>query len=145
MTRVSLFSSPLLLGFDHVERMIERATKAGSEGYPPYNIEQIGDEGYRITMAVAGFGENDLDVSAKEGSLVVSGKLSESDEITFIHRGIAGRAFERRFELAEHVKVSGANLVNGLLRIELMQEVPEEKKSRKILINTKPIPHQKAA
>ena len=96
-------------------------------------------------MAVAGFGEADLDITAKENTLVVSGKLSESKEITYIHRGIAGRAFERRFELADHVKVTGAYLVNGLLQIELMREVPEEKKPQKISINTKSIPHQKAA
>ena len=96
-------------------------------------------------MAVAGFSEADLDVTAKENTLVVSGKVSEREGTTFIHRGIAGRAFERRFDLAEHVKVTGATLVNGLLQIDLTRDVPEEKKARKILIKTRSIPHQKAA
>ena len=103
------------------------------------------DDGYRITMAVAGFGENDLNVTAKENTLVVSGKLSESEESIYIHRGIAGRAFERHFELADHVKVTDANLIHGLLQIDLTRDVPEEKKARKILIKTRSIPHQKAA
>ena len=142
--------SPLFrnsIGFDRLQHVADAALRGdhGGSGYPPYNIEQLGDDGYRITMAVAGFGEADLDITAKENTLVVSGKLSESEEIAYIHRGIAGRAFERRFELADHVKVTGANLVNGLLQIELMREVPEEKKPRKISINTKSIPHQKAA
>ena len=142
--------SPLFrnsIGFDRLQHVADAALRGdhGGNGYPPYNIEQLGDDGYRITMAVAGFGEADLDVTTKENTLVVSGKLSESEEITYIHRGIAGRAFERRFELAEHVKVTGANLVNGLLQIELTREVPEENKPRKIAINTKSIPHQKAA
>ncbi len=142
--------SPLFrhsIGFDRLQDVADAALRGdrGDSGYPPYNIEQTGDDGYRITMAVAGFGEADLDITSKENTLVVSGKLSESGEITYIHRGIAGRAFERRFELADHVKVAGANLVNGLLQIELMREVPEEKKPRKISINTKSIPHQKAA
>ena len=142
--------SPLFrhsIGFDRLQDVADAALRgdSGDRGYPPYNIEQTGDDGYRITMAVAGFGEADLDISSKENTLVVSGKLSESGEITYIHRGIAGRAFERRFELADHVKVTGANLVNGLLQIELMREVPEEKKPRQISISTKSIPHQKAA
>ena len=113
--------------------------------FPLYNIEQMDDDGYRITMAVAGFGENDLNVTAKENTLVVSGKLSESEESIHIHRGIAGRAFERHFELADHVKVTDANLIHGLLQIDLRRDVPEEKKARKILIKTRSIPHQKAA
>ena len=142
--------SPLFrhtVGFDRLQNLAHASLRGnrGDSGYPPYNIEQFGDDGYRITMAVAGFGENDLDVTMKENTLVVSGKLPESEEITYIHRGIAGRAFERHFELADHVKVTDANLVSGLLQIELMREVPEEKKPRKILINTKSIPHQKAA
>ena len=113
--------------------------------FPLYNIEQMDDDGYRITMAVAGFGENDLNVTAKENTLVVSGKLSESEESIHIHRGIAGRAFERYFELADHVKVTDANLMHGLLQIDLTRDVPEEKKARKILIKTRCILHQKAA
>ena len=142
--------SPLFrhsIGFDRLQHVADAALRGdhGDSGYPPYNIEQFGDDGYRITMAVAGFGEANLDITAKENTLVVSGKLSESEEITYIHRGIAGRAFERRFELADHVKVTGAYLANGLLQIELVREVPEEKKSRKISIDTKSIPHQTAA
>ena len=113
--------------------------------FPLYNIEQMDDDGYLITMAVAGFGENDLNVTAKENTLVVSGKLSESEESIHIHRGIAGRAFERHFELADHVKVTDANLIHGLLQIDLTRDVPEEKKARKILIKTRCILHQKAA
>ena len=150
MTNLSVFT-PLMrqtVGFDRFNDLFETMLDNADErfdSYPPYNIEQFGNDGYRITMAVAGFGEADLDITARENTLVVSGKLSENEEITYIHRGIAGRAFERRFELADHVKVTDANLVNGLLKIELMREVPEEKKPRKISINTNSIPHQKAA
>jgi molecular chaperone IbpA len=142
--------SPLFrhsVGFDRLQRLADSALQNdnGANSYPPYNIEQLGEDGYRISMAVAGFGEADLDVTSKENTLVVSGKLPEGEGVTYLHRGIAGRAFERRFELAEHIKVSGANLVNGLLQVELTREVPEEKKPRSITINTKAIPHQKAA
>ena len=135
------------VGFDRLQTLAEAALQSDryQSSYPPYNIEQVGEGGYRITMAVAGFSEKDLDVTAKEDTLVVSGKLSDNDEVTYLHRGIAGRAFERRFELAEYIKVTGANLVNGLLEIELSREVPEEKKPRSIAINTKVIPHRKAA
>ena len=139
--------SPLFrhsVGFDRMQRLMNTANEwdANAQSYPPYNIEQLGEDGYRISMAVAGFGEADLDVTSKENTLVVSGKLPEGEGVTYLHRGIAGRAFERRFELAEHIKVSGANLVNGLLQVELTREVPEEKKPRSITINTKAIPHQ---
>ena len=142
--------SPLFrhsVGFDRLQRLADSALAGdnGANSYPPYNIEQVGEDGYRISMAVAGFGEADLDVTAKENTLVIAGKLPDTADVTYLHRGIAGRAFERRFELAEHIKVSGANLVNGLLQVELVREVPEEKKPRSIAINTKAIPHKKAA
>ena len=135
--------SPLFrhsVGFDRMQRMLDSATQMDSSAnaYPPYNIEQVGEDNYRISMAVAGFGEQDLDVTAKENTLVVSGKMAdESEDKTYLHRGIAERAFERRFELDDHIKVVGGSLVNGLLNIDLQREVPEEKKPRKIAIETK--------
>jgi len=142
--------SPLFrhsVGFDRLQRLADTALQGDNNAtsYPPYNIEQLADNGYRIAMAVAGFGEADLDVTAKENTLVISGKLPDSEDVTYLHRGIAGRAFERRFDLAEHIKVSGASLVNGLLQVDLVRDVPEEKKPRSITINTKAIPHKKAA
>jgi len=141
--------SPLFrhsVGFDRLQRLADAALQTDSaNGYPPYNIEQLGEDGYRISMAVAGFGEADLDVTVTENTLVISGKIDDAEDVTYLHRGIAGRAFERRFELADHIKVSGANLVNGLLQVDLVREVPEEKKPRNISINTKAIPHKKAA
>ena len=143
--------SPLFrhsVGFDRMQQMLDSALQHdNSNAYPPYNIEQTGEDGYRITMAVAGFGPEDLDVTVTENTLVVTGKIerAEDDGKTYLHRGIAGRAFERRFELADHIKVVDADLVNGLLQIELKREVPEEKKPKTIAINTKAITHQKAA
>ena len=135
--------SPLFrhsVGFDRMQRMLDSATRMDSSAnaYPPYNIEQVGEDNYRISMAVAGFGEQDLDVTVKENTLVVSGKMAdEVEDKTYLHRGIAGRAFERRFELDDHIKVVGGSLVKGLLNIDLQREVPEEKKPRKIVIETK--------
>ena len=128
------------VGFDRMQRLLDAAAQmdTSANSYPPYNIEQLGEDGYRISMAVAGFGENDLDVTVKEKTLVVSGKLAESDkETTYLHHGIAGRAFERRFELADHIKVVEGSLENGLLNIDLVREIPEEKKPRKIAIDSK--------
>ncbi|MBT6095342.1 MAG: Hsp20 family protein [Rhodospirillaceae bacterium] len=136
------------VGFDRMQRLVDSALRyEGTEtAYPPYNIEQTGEDGYVITMAVAGFGDGDLDITLKENTLVVSGKIEREDgDVTYLHHGIAGRAFERRFELADHIKVAGADLANGLLHIELVREVPEEKKPKKIAINTKAIEHKKAA
>lgn len=127
------------VGFDSVTRLLESALRAdeGQSSYPPYNIEKTGENAYRITMAVAGFGENDITITAQDNSLVVTGKLAKTEEEkNFLHRGIAGRAFERRFELAEHIRVSGASLVNGLLHVELVKEVPEAKKPRTVKIET---------
>ena len=132
--------SPLFrysVGFDRVQQLLDTALERAKNapGYPPYNIESVGENAYRITMAVAGFGENDLDVTVKENSLIVSGRNDRNGEdVTFLHRGIATRAFERRFELADHVKVTGANLVNGMLTVWLEREIPEEHKPRKIEI-----------
>ena len=127
------------VGFDSVTRLLESALRAdeGQNSYPPYNIEKTGENAYRITMAVAGFGENDITITAQDNSLVVTGKIAKTEEEKkFLHRGIAGRAFERRFELAEHIRVSGASLVNGLLHVDLVKEVPEAKKPRTVKIET---------
>jgi HSP20 family molecular chaperone IbpA len=124
-TRVSLFSSPLLLGFDHVERMIERATKAGSEGYPPYNIEQVGEDGLRITLAVAGFSAQELAITLEDNQLVIRGKQADDRERIYLHRGIAARQFQRSFVLADGIEVTGADLANGLLHIQLRRPKPE--------------------
>ena len=128
------------VGFDRMQRLVDAATRLDDAAYtyPPYNIETRGDDAYRITMAVAGFGEKDLDVTVKENTLVVSGrKRDDDDNVSYLHRGIAGRTFERRFELADHIKMVGANLVNGLLHLDMVREVPDEEKPRKIAIGTR--------
>ena len=109
-------------------------------GYPPYNIEKTGDDKYRIMMAVAGFGENDIEITAQENLLVVSGNLGEPREAdtTYLYRGIATRAFERRFSLADHVKVVGATLADGVLQVDLERELPEAMKPRRITVESKP-------
>jgi HSP20 family molecular chaperone IbpA len=135
MSRVSIFSSPLLLGFDHVERMIERATKAGSEGYPPYNIEQTGESELRITLAVAGFGPGDLGITVEDNQLVIRGKQIDEKERVYLHRGIAARQFQRSFVLADGIEVVRAELSNGLLHIDLLRPRPEPQ-VRNIAINT---------
>lgn len=128
MTRYSIFDSPLLLGFDHLERMVERAAKNASSGYPPYNIEQIGEHGLRITLAVAGFTMEQLQVSLEDRHLVIRGRQEENDtERLFVHRGIATRQFQRVFLLADEIEIKGAHLDNGLLHIDLMRLVPEKK------------------
>ena len=132
--------SPLFrstVGFDRMQRMLESAMRTDeANGYPPYNIERMDENAYRITMAVAGFSEADLDIEVKDGVLFVSGKQPEAPEDrNFLYRGIAGRAFRRTFQLADHVKVQGAELVNGLLHIDLAREIPEALKPRKIAIN----------
>ena len=122
------------VGFDHLFDMLDRVSDAGN-GYPPYNIERTDETHYRISIAVAGFGEKDLNVEVKEGVLTVTGKREDAAQAKLLHHGIAGRAFERRFQLAEHVEVRAAKLENGLLHIDLEQIVPEEKKPRRIAIN----------
>ncbi len=119
MSRVSVFGSPLLLGFDHVERMLDRVAKTANDGYPPYNIEQTGPDHLRIVLAVAGFRPADLAITVEENQLVIRGKQAEETGRVFIHRGIAARQFQRSFVLAEGIEVAAADLDNGLLRIEL--------------------------
>jgi molecular chaperone IbpA len=127
------------VGFDRMFNLLD--TLGGTDGaaptYPPYNIERTGENAYRVTMAVAGFGEDDLSIEAKENTLTVKGeKKSETEEkeSEFLYRGIAARAFERRFQLADHVEVKGASLENGLLHIDLVREIPEAMKPRTIAI-----------
>ncbi len=132
--------SPLFrssVGFDHLGRLLDAASRLDEQtvSYPPYNIEKLGDDNYRITMAVAGFSEADLDVTVQDHSLVVSGRSPKEDGKTqYLHRGIARRAFERRFQLADHIRVSGASVSNGMLHIELVREVPESLRPRSIPI-----------
>jgi molecular chaperone IbpA len=134
--------SPLFrstIGFDRLARLVDTATRVDSTAlsYPPYNIEKTGEDAYRLTMAVAGFAQDDLDVTAKEGMLVVTGKARKDEENKhYLHRGIARRAFERRFQLADHIRVVGASLDNGLLHVDLAREVPEALKPRKIEITS---------
>ena len=124
------------VGFDRVFDLLDSVcSQSASNGYPPYNIEKAGDNAYRIVMAVAGFAEAELNVTQKENELLVTGQAaaaSGQEEKQYLYRGIAGRNFERRFQLADHVKVTGAKLANGLLTIELQREIPEEKKPRAI-------------
>lgn len=133
--------SPLFrstVGFDRMPQLMEAAMKGAdqSDGYPPYNIEKQGDDSYRISLAVAGFGPDDIEITAKENTLVVQGRIkSEEGEQAYLHRGIAGRAFERSFQLAEHIRVVAADLENGLLHIDLEREVPEALKPRRIEIS----------
>jgi len=126
MSRMSVFDSPLLLGFENFERMLDRASKASAEGYPPYNIEQIGENNLRITLAVAGFSMDDLQVTIEDNELVVRGQQMDDDtERVYLHRGIASRQFQRSFVLAEGIEVKGADLDNGLLHIVLQRIIPE--------------------
>ena len=126
------------VGFDRLFSLLDSAGGADTaQPYPPYNIERTGDNTYRITMAVAGFGEGDLDIQSKENVLSVKGEKKEekqNDSREVLYRGIAARAFERRFQLADHVEVSGASLENGLLHVDLVREIPEAMKPRKIVI-----------
>jgi molecular chaperone IbpA len=132
--------SPLFrstIGFDRLMRAIDAASRLDNAtlAYPPYNIEKTGEETYRLTMAVAGFAPDEIEVTVHENSLLVSGKAKkDEDETRYLHRGIARRAFERRFSLADHIKVVGASLSNGMLHVDLVHEVPEAAKPRKIEI-----------
>src|SRR5271166_4149127 len=121
MSRLSLFNSPLLLGFDHFERALDRVSKGSSDGYPPYNIEQLGENALRITLAVAGFTMGDLAITVEDNQLVVRGKQTDDTQRVYLHRGIAARQFQRSFVLAEGIEVSGAALDNGLLHIDLVR------------------------
>jgi HSP20 family molecular chaperone IbpA len=127
MSRLSLFNSPLLLGFDHFERALDRVSKISSDGYPPYNIEQLGENSLRITLAVAGFTMGDLSITIEDNQLVVRGKQTDDAERVYLHRGIAARQFQRSFVLAEGIEVSGAWLDNGLLHIDLVRPEVESR------------------
>src|SRR6202050_904577 len=124
MARLSLFNSPLLLGFDHFERALDRVSKVSSDGYPPYNIEQTGENALRITLAVAGFSMSDLSLTVEDNQLVVRGKQTDDENRLYLHRGIAARQFQRSFVLAEGIEVHGAWLDNGLLHIDLARPQP---------------------
>ena len=125
MTRISLLNSPFLLGFEQVERTLDRITKTSGEGYPPYNIEQLGDDGLRITLAVAGFGRDDLAIQLEDNQLVIRGKQQDDPSRVYLHRGIAARQFQRSFVLVDGIEVIGADLDNGLLHIDLKRPMPE--------------------
>jgi len=125
MNRTTQFNSPFLLGFEHLERLLERTAKSAGDAYPPYNIEQSTDGKLRITIAVAGFDRNDLSVTVEENQLVIRGKQTDSTEKTFLHRGIAARQFQRSFVLAEGIEITGATLENGLLMVELFRPKAE--------------------
>ena len=126
MDRTSAFRNPLLLGFERLERVLASASRASAEGYPPYNIEQIGDDQLRLTLAVAGFAIDDLSVALEENQLVIKGRKKEDESgRVFLHRGIAARQFQRSFLLAEGMQVLGADLSNGLLAIDLVRPEPE--------------------
>jgi HSP20 family molecular chaperone IbpA len=126
MTKLTFTAHPHLLGFDQLERLVERTAKSGNEGYPPFNIEQASENGFRITLAVAGFREADLAITVEDRQLVVRGRQAEDDGArVYLHRGIAGRAFQRSFVLADGVEVAGAVMENGLLHIDLHRSVPD--------------------
>ncbi len=133
--------SPLFrstIGFDRLSRLMESALNVEDSGYPPYNIEKTGADSYRIAMAVAGFAPDDITITAQENALVVAGKQKgNGDPSRYLYRGIAGRSFERRFQLADFIKVTGADLTNGVLNIELIREVPEAMKPRTIKIESR--------
>ncbi len=136
MSKISLGAHPYLLGFDQLERLAERAAK-GADGYPPYNIEHVAPDGFRITLAVAGFSEADLSVTTEDRQLVIRGKMAEPEEDrVYLHRGIAARAFQRSFVLADGVEVVGAMMENGLLHVDLRRVAPRQ------VVQTIPISHK---
>jgi len=147
--------SPLLrssVGFDRMQRALEAASRLdnAANSYPPYDIEVSGEDAYRITLAVAGFSQDDIEITVKENSLEITAqaKTDDTEEREFLHRGIARRAFERRFELADHVKVVGASMDNGLLHVDLVHEIPQSLKPRTIEISSsdpKALEHKDAA
>ncbi|MRT27409.1 Hsp20 family protein [Herbaspirillum sp. CAH-3] len=123
------------IGFDRLAQMFDNAQRADQPSYPPYNIELVAEGKYRITMAVAGFARSEIDIETENETLKITGRKQKEDkQVNFLHRGIAARDFEQRFQLANHIKVVGANLENGLLNIELVREIPEALKPRKIEI-----------
>lgn len=139
MTRISAFSSPILLGFDEIERALDRLSKAAGDGYPPYNIERLARtdakaETLRITLAVAGFETDDLDVTVEENELVIRGRQKDEPAREYLHRGIAARQFQKTFVLAEGIEVTGASLRDGLLSVDLARP-QSERVARRIVIN----------
>ena len=140
MSRVPSLSSPFLIGFDQIERALDRVTKT-ADGYPPYNIERLAPdetapERLRITLAVAGFTLDQLEVTVEEKELVIRGRQQDDKSRQYLHRGIAARSFERRFQLADHVEVKGADLKDGLLNVDLVRNLPERMRARTIPIGT---------
>ena len=127
MSRLSLFNSPLLLGFDHFERALDRVSKVSGDGYPPYNVEQLSENALRITLAVAGFAMSDLAITVEDNQLVIRGKQTDDTQRIYLHRGIAARQFQRSFVLAEGIEVSGAWLDNGMLHIDLVRPETESR------------------
>ena len=127
MSRLTVFNSPLLLGFDHVERMLASIHKNSGDGYPPYNIEQIRDDGWRISLAVAGFSDDDLTIEVEDRQLRIHGKQIEESDRKYLHRGIAARQFIRSFVLADGIEITDAELDNGLLHIDLMRPSVESR------------------
>ena len=126
MSRMTFASHPFLLGFDQLDRLVERTAKSSSDGYPPYNIEQRGEHAYRITLAVAGFSENDLQITVEDSQLVIRGRQTdEGGDRVYLHRGIAARQFQKSFVMAEGVEVESASLENGLLHVDLRRAQPE--------------------
>jgi len=137
MSRLSLLNSPFLLGFEQVERTLDRIAKTAGEGYPPYNIEQLGEDRLRITLAVAGFGREELSIQLENNQLIVRGRQEDDASRIYLHRGIAARQFQRSFVLVEGIEVDGAELDNGLLHIHLRRPIPETR-MRTIEIQTGP-------
>ena len=126
MTKLTFAAHPFLLGFDQLERLVERTAKSGNDGYPPFNIEQSSENGFRITLAVAGFCETDLTITVEDRQLVIRGRQADEEtDRVYLHRGIAARAFQRSFVMAEGVDVAGAVMENGLLHIDLHRAVPD--------------------
>jgi HSP20 family molecular chaperone IbpA len=123
--RNGTFNSPFLLGFEHLEKLLERTAKSGGDGYPPYNIEEIGPDRIRITLAVAGFESDELAVTIEDNQLIIRGRQAESSDKTFLHKGIANRQFQRAFVLADGIEVAGADLRNGLLSIDVARPKSE--------------------
>lgn len=126
MTKLTLGTHPYLLGFEQLERLVERSAKTGNDGYPPYNIEQTSDTSYRITLAVAGFGDDDLSITVEDSQLVIRGRQTDDSEgRVFLHRGIAARQFQKSFVLADGVEVGAARIENGLLHVDLNRAAPD--------------------
>ena len=125
MARISAFNSPFLLGFEQFEQTLNRISKMSAEGYPPYNIEQVGENSLRISLAVAGFTETDLSIELEDNQLMIRGRQTEDTDRIYLHRGIAARQFQRSFVLAEGIEIVGAELDNGLLHVDLVRPEPE--------------------